>query len=69
MLIPFPESKKTHMRNSLEISFRLTYISTAQCRELGLLSVYVGGVKQFNIVVDGQQITTPESKEETGKML
>lgn len=69
MLIPSPESKTAHMRNSLEISLKPTYISTTQCKELELLIVYAGWAKQFNIVVDDQQITTPSSKEETGKML
>lgn len=57
------------MRNRLEISFKLIYDSTIQCRELELLSAYVRRVKQFNIVVDDQQITTPESKGEIRKML
>lgn len=57
------------MRNRLEISFKLVNDSAIQHRELDMVSAYVGTVKQFNIVVDEQQIATPESKEETGKTL
>lgn len=59
MIIPFPERKTVHMRNRLETDFKQTSISTTQCKELELLSVYAGWVKQFNIAVDDQQITTP----------
>lgn len=47
------------MKNKLEISFKVVY--DIQCGEFEL-SAYIGRVKQFNIIVDDQQITTLKAK-------